>query len=331
MATVASNQLTFFDAAKLHTSDGKMITVAELFQQQNGLHQDFEWVESDTAAGHLSAQRTSLPDVFDKVANEGVDASKSTVAQILESPQRLEGWSKIEDDVARHGGNIGAKKADQDSAFVEQMIQTWHKRVLYGNGASSPGQIDGIMKRYGTKAGQAIGKNILLAKTGAGTDYASILLIGHGRSKAYAFYPKGSPAGLEMEDFGREHMTVSGKEVVQHSKRFTWAFGLAFDNPYYVVRIANVDLSDLKGGSPPDLILLMQQALSLLPSRKNCRPAFYVSPTVEFWLQRQAYLAVKSGAGGLGMMNVAGEEMMAFQGVPINRLEQLSEAETEVT
>jgi hypothetical protein len=337
MATVVSNTLTIFDAAKMYSKDGKFLTRAELLAKKIGLHKDFEWIEGDASDTHMSRQSTSLPDVYDKVHNEGVPASKGTSAQVEEKYGALEGWSKFQESIGKSFGPVADKKADQDEQFVESIRQSWANRTLYGNPNTSNGsQVDGIMRRYGTKSGNPFGRNVLLAKDAAsGGDYTSILLIGHGRGKVAAWYPKGTPAGLQVEDFPREHMTIKDandveREVVQYPTRYYWAWGLAIDNPYYIVRIANCDLSDLAGATPPDVILLMQQALSLLPDRSACRPAFYVSGTMDFWLQRALYLGVKAGAGGLGMMNVAGEQMMGFQNVPINRLEEISENETRV-
>lgn len=337
MATVAANQMTFFEAVKLYGKDGKLLDNAEILQKKNGLHQDFTFIEGDSDDSHMSSVRASLPEVHDKVGNEGVLRSKATNTTVMEKPQKIEGWSVIEDDVAKRGGNVGDKKADQANAFQQSMIRRWTQRTLYGNPDTSGGkQIRGIMTRMSAKAGSEIGDNILLAKDAAsGGDYTSILLIGHGKGKVAAWYPNGSTGGLEMEDFGREHVTVPDengdlREVVQHSTRFTWGWGLAIDNPYNIVRIANVDLSDLAGGSPPDLILLMQQALSLIQD-KDCRLAFYVSSTVEFWAMRQMYEAIGAAGGAFGMIDVAGGgKSLSFQGVPINKLEEISEAESRV-
>lgn len=325
MATVASNDMTIVDAAKLQTKDGEMIAVAEILMEQNGLHQDLEWVQGDTAQGHLSGQRTSEPDISDKIANEGVASSKGTVVQVTERPMTIEGWSKIEDSVARYGGNVAAKRADQDATFASAMTKTLNSRLLYAN-KITPGQISGLITRFNAKSGVDTGRNVLLADGVGAGDLASILLIGHGRGKVYGWYPPGYPAGLEMEDFGRKHQTISGKEIVHYVKRYTQTFGLAIDDWRYFVRIANIDLSNLAGVSPTDLILKMQQAIELLPDTENCRPAFYTTRTVKAWLNRQYYTGVRTG-GGLNFENVQGRRMLTFQGIPVNTLDRMSENE----
>ena len=330
MATVESNQLTILDVVKRQTQSGDMIDTAEILNKKNGLHQDLEWRQGDLGNAHMLAQRTSLPTVHDKVANDGVEDSKATDAQIVEQPMTVAGVRKTEDDVARHGGNPAAKLVDQDVAFQESMVQGFTNRSVYGNHTTNPGQIEGIMKRYGAKSGQVIGRNILLAG-GSGADNASILLIGHG--PVHAWYPKGSTGGLEMEDFGRQTRQVTidsvTKEMVVWVKHFRWSFGLAIRDWRYIVRIANIDVSDLAGGSPADLILLMQQAIELIPDHRNCRPAFYTTRTVKFWLNRQYYTGVKAG-GGITFDNVAGRRMMLFQEIPVNTLDEMSEAEAAV-
>lgn len=330
MATIESNPLTHLDVVKRQTQDGRMIATAEVLNQKNGIHQDFEFREGDLANAHMTATRTSLPEVHDKAANDGIPDSKATDAQNVEAPMTLAGVRKTEDDVARFGGNPAAKLVDQDVAFTESMVQGFANRSVYGNHLTNPDQIEGIMKRYAVKSGAVEGRNILLAG-GGGADNASILLVGHG--PVYAWYPKGTTGGLEMEDFGRQSRseTIGGvkKEVVYWVKHFRWSFGLAIADWRFIVRIANIDISDLAGGTPPDLILLMQQALDLIPDLANCRPAFYTTRTVKSWLARQFYTSVKAG-GGLDYTNVAGRRMMVFQEVPVNTLDQMSEAEALV-
>lgn len=328
MATLVSSDLSILDASKMFTQDGKVIAVAEILSKKAGIHQDMDWREGDTMDGHMGAQRTSLPDVYVKVANEGVLASKTTQVQTLESSMTLEGWSRIEDDVANYGGNVAAKKANQDVGFTEKFRQQYANKSIYANGDTTPGEIDGLAKRFGAKSGQTVGRNIILAKTGSGSDYTSIWLIGHG--PVYGWYPKGTPAGLQSEDFGRTVQIVSDKQIVYHLKRWRWSFGWALDDWRYVVRIANVDISDLAGGSPPALQKFMSQATHLIPDLANCRPAFYMSRTPFMWLDDQARTDVKSG-GGLNYMNVMGQMMLSFRGIPINLLDEISEAETEIS
>lgn len=328
MATLAKSDMSIVDAAKLYTQDGKLIAVAEVMSKKVGIHKDMDWKEGDTMDGHLAAQRTSLPDVYDKVANEGVEASVGSVAQTLETSMTLEGWSRLEEDVANYGGNAAGKKADQDIAFTESFRQTFAKRVMYANGATTPGQIDGLAKRYGKKAGETVGRNIILAKTGAGTDYTSIWLVGHG--PVFGWYPKGSPAGLQSEDFGRVAQIVNNKQIVYHLKRWRWSFGWGIDDWRFIVRIANVDISDLAGGSPPDLRKLMSQATHLIPDLAACRPAFYMSRTPYMWLDAQRVSNLTSG-GGITDENIDGKPVMAFRKIPIECLDEISEAETEIT
>lgn len=327
MATLVSSDLSIPDAAQLFTQDGKVLAVAEIMHKKVGIHRDMDWREGDTMDGHMAAQRTSLPQVYDKIANEGVPASSGKVVRTLETSMTLEGWSRLEQDVKDYGGNPAAKKADQDVAFTESFRQAFPNRIMYGNGATSPGQIDGLAKRYGAKAGQTVGRNIILAKTGAGSDYTSIWLVGHG--PVYGWYPKGSPAGLTRTDFGTTPQIVDGKQIVYELTRWRWSFGWGIDDWRFIVRIANVDLSDLAGGTPPQLLRLLTQAYHLIPDLAMCRPAIYMSRTPFMWLDDQVNTKVGAG-GGLTYENVDGRMVLAFRKIPIETLDEISEAEGEV-
>lgn len=327
MATLIASDMTIPDAAQLYTQDGKVLAAAEILHKKVGIHRDVEWVEGDTLDGHMGSQRTSLPTVYDKVANEGVPASVGTRARTLETSMTLEGWSRLEQDVANYGGNKSAKKADQDVAFTESFRQSFPNRLIYANGATVPGQIDGLAKRFGAKAGQNVGRNIILSKTGAGSDYTSLWLIGHGPVKCW--YPKGSPAGLQRTEFGESPQIVDGKQIVYDLTRWRWSFGWTLDDWRFIVRIANVDISDLAGGSPPDLLKLMSQAEWLIPDLGMCRPAWYMSRTPAMWLDHQYNTRVKDG-GGLTYENVDGHPVLAHRKIPIEILDEISEQEGEV-
>lgn len=332
MATTGTNTMGVLEAASMYTKDGQILAVAEVLNTVENLDSDLHMTECDTAEGHMSGRRTSLPTLSVERHNEGEESSVATQEKALEKTMGVAGWSKIEDKIANYGGNPAAKRSNQDMAFVEKMRQDTNAHLLYANHAVDPDTIDGFLTRYSTKTGN-IGRNVLLAKDAAGSDYASILLVGHGKRTVYGLYPKGTPAGISMEDFGRKHHTIDGKEFVFWSKKFSRKFGIAIDDSRFVVRIANIDISDLTGATPPNLRLLMQQAIDLIPDPSGVRLGFYMPRQVKSWLADQFYTGVKAG-GGITFDNVTGRhgvhKMMHFQEIPINTQDSMSIAEGRV-
>lgn len=329
MATIASNDMTIVDAAKMMGANGEILASAELLHQKNGIVADVEWVEGDTADGHMSAQETSLPTVDTKVANEGVASSKGTDAQITEKSESLEGWSVIDERVADYGGNPAAKIARQTSKFAESLNQKCADRYIYGNGDANPGQINGLARRFNSISSGETKANIVNGG-GTGSDNMSIWLIGHGIGKFYGWYPKGSKAGLQIIPFGKVTRTLTSGEQVVWKTQYKWDIGLALDDWRYVARACNLDKSNIMGGTGPDLFQIMTDMTHMIPDLSACRPSFYMNRTLRLALDRQAREDVKAG-GMLSYADVGGQFIDTFRKIPITILDRLTEAEAALT
>lgn len=326
MPTLGKNTLTLTDAAKRMRADGRIADIAELLDQQNGIISDIPWVEGDTPGGHLSVVRTSLPTVYTRLANQGVPDSKSTADPIEEKPEIIEAWMRIDEIVARYGGDISGKMVSEAVAFAEAMNQAVADRIIYGDGLA--GKIRGLALRYGKKS-DPNGPNIIDAG-GTGSDNMSIWLIGWGPGKIYGWYPKGSPGGLSVKNWGAmPDRNADGTNQVVYKEQWQHAIGLAVDDWRYAARIANIDVSDLAGASPPKLINRMIQALRMIPNLQACRPVFYMNRTALTWLDIQARNDVKDG-GQLSYEVVDGRRVDTFSGVPIRILDRLLETEARV-
>lgn len=329
MTTLATNDMTIADAAKIISPSGMVLACAELLGQRLGIVKDGPWKEGDTNGGTISRQRTSLPTVYTKVANQVVAGSKSTSGQIMESPEYLEGWAAPEDIVLNYGGNPGAKMADETQTFVESLSQTAEDRVIYGS-ASTVGQLNGWAGRYASTTATN-GSNIVLADSGAsGGDQMSMWLAGWAPNKCYLWYPKGTPGGLQVEDFGRQPVTTTSGHQVLHRVRFQWALGIGLDDWRYLVRGANIDLANLIAGTGADLPEVFIKMTKKIPDPAGIRPAMYMNRTVEAWFDLQCRNDVQTG-GQLSYPVVDGQQVTVFRGVPITICDRLTEAESVVS
>jgi len=107
-----------------------------------------------------------------------------------------------------------------------------------------------------------------------------------------------------------------------------WNAGIQLADWRYVVRIANIDISNLTAGTGADLIDLMETALEILPNGLG-RPVFYMNRLVARVLRRQERGDVTTG-GGLTFENVEGKRVMDFAGVPVRRVDALLTTEARV-
>lgn len=332
MSVLGSNVATLADIAKRMDPDGKISSIVELLSQTNEMLDDMLWAEGNLPTGHRTTVRTGLPTVAWRLLNQGVQPSKSTTAQIDEACGMLEAWSEVDVELAKLNGNTAAFRLSEGLAFIEAMNQEMQSTLIYGNSSVSPEEFNGLAVRYSSLSA-ANGQNIV-SGSGAGSDNSSIYLISWGANTVHGIYPKGSKAGLEHHDHGEVTVETSagiaGTRMRAYQDQWTWKCGVALRDWRHVVRIANIDISNLVAkSSAADLIELMIKAIHRLPNRMG-KPVFYMNRTVFQMLDIQRRDDVISG-GGLVYTDVDGKAVPSFRGIPIKIVDALLETEGQVT
>lgn len=339
MALLNNNALTLADWAKRQGEDGKTeAQIAELLSQTNEVLTDMLFMEGNLPTGHKTTMRTGLPAVFWRAINQGVPRGKSTTAQATEAVGMLEAYSNVDKDLAELNGNTAAFRLSEDSAFLEAMNQEMASKLFYGNPASDPRQFLGLAPRYSSlSAGNS--QNILDAG-GTGTDNTSVWLVCWGEQAVFGIYPKGSRAGLMNEDDGI--LTVydeNGNPYKAYQTHYQWKNGVVVKDWRYAVRISNIDVSDLVGGTGTQastaataIIKLMQKALYRIPNANMGRMSFYMNRSVHEGLSIQALdrtqnvLKINEGLNQFG----APHSWLSFQGVPLRKVDALLNTEARV-
>lgn len=343
MAVLSNGALTLADWAKRQDPDFSPAKVAELLSQSNEILDDAMFMEGNLPTGHRVTIRTGLPQVYWRSLNMGIPNSKSTTAQVDEACGILEARSEIDKDLVELNGNTATFRLSEAQAFLEAMNQTMAQTLFYGNPATDPRQFLGLASRYSSTTA-ANGQNILSAG-GVGSDNSSIYLVVWGDNTVFCPFPKGSNAGLLQEDLGVQ--TVYGTDaggnatrMQAYAERFQWKTGLCVKDWRYVVRIANVDISDLLGqtgtqaaAASTNIIKLMARALYRVPNMSMGRAAFYMNRTVHSGLAIQALdksqyvLKVNEGLSQFGLP----QSWLSFLGVPLRRVDQLTNTESVVS
>jgi hypothetical protein len=314
--------------------DGKIAAVAEVLSQTNDILLDAPFMEGNLETGHRVTIRTGLPAVYWRAINKGVPKSKSTTAQVDESVGILEAHCNLDVDLASLNGGTAAFRFSEDAAFLEAMSQEQASAMFYGNPGTDPKKYLGIAPRYSTISGAANGKNILSAG-GAGSDNASIYLIGWGANTVHCIFPKGSTAGLEHKDLGVDLVRdADGNEFEAYRTKYQWKNGLVVKDWRYIVRTCNIDVSNLiSNSSPAALINFMSRMLDRIPNPSSCNLAFYMNRTLYSMLRLQALstsqnvLAIEKGLTQFGTH----ANWMSFQGVPIRKVDVLLNTEATVS
>lgn len=334
MAVIGSTVPTLVDVVKAMDPKGNLAPVAEVLNQTNEVIQDIPWMEGNLPTGHRTTLRTSLPTVYFRRFNEGVLPSKATTGQVDEVCAMMSAWSEIDTKLLELNGWRASFRQSQERPFIESMGIAFCQTLLYGNMGTDPKTFTGLATRFNDlnlgESSSGLKDGAVLDGGGSGSDNTSIWLIGWGENTIHGIYPKGMTAGLQQSDKGVDvKVDANGGlyEVVRTN--FTWDCGIAVPDWRYVIRIANIDDSNLVGeSSNADLIKLMIKALDRRPMGGGANWRFYVNRRVKTMLRIQA---LAKATNTITLDQVGGQEMTSFLGVPIRMVDQLLTTEAALT
>jgi len=332
MSTLATTHPTLLDVSKRLDPNGDVAKLVEILNMQNEIIADAVWLESNELTGHVSSIRTGLPAPTWRKLYGGVQPSKSTSVQVKDSMGMMEAYAEVDKALADLNGNTAAFRMSEDLAQIEGMNQEFASTLFYGDESTAPEEFTGFAPRFNSLSA-ANGDNVI-SGSGAGSDNISIWLVVWGPNTVHCIYPKGSKAGLQITDKGQvtvENVDGAGGRMEAYRTHYRWDAGVVVRDWRYVVRIANIDSSDLTkdAATGADLIDLMTQALELPPSLTVGKPVFYVNRRVRSFLRRQMVAKVKQST--LTLEDVGGRKVVHFDGVPVRRCDSLLATESAVT
>ena len=339
MSTLSTSNLTLADWAKRSDPDGRIPIIAELLSQSNEILEDCVFKEGNLPTGERVVVRTGLPAVYWRALNQGIPSSKSTTAQVDEAAGILEARSEVDKDLAMLNGNTAQFRLSEDTAFLEAMNQTQASTLFYGNPGTDPKQFLGLAARYSSLS--ATNAQNILSAGGSGSDNTSVDLVVWGDQTVYCHFPKGSKAGLIHEDLGEQTVYNSdGTRLQAYATRYQWKNGLVVKDWRYVVRICNIDVSDLIGqtgtqaaSAATNIVKLMARSLYRIPNMAMGRAAFYMNRTVHSGLsiaaldKSQYVLKINEGLSQFGTPY----SWLSFLGVPLRRVDAIINAEAVVS
>ncbi|RZN40402.1 hypothetical protein FEK48_13185 [Escherichia sp. E2593] len=327
MAVKGLTALTLADWGKRVDPNGKIDKIIELLSQTNPILEDMLIVEGNLPTGHRTTVRSGLPSATWRLLNYGVQPSKSTTVQVTDSIGMLEAYAEVDKSLADLNGNTSEFRLSEDRAFLEAMNQQMETTLFYGDTSINPQQFMGLSSRYSSKSA-GNGQNIIDAG-GTGTDNTSIWLVVWGENTVHGTFPKGQKAGLQMVDKGQQTLRDANNNPYEgYRTHYKWDNGLTLRDWRYVVRIANIDVSDLSvPASAANIVTQMVKALHRVPNLKMGRAAFYMNRTVGQALDLQS---LDKASLALSVKETEGDWWTAFRGIPIRETDAILETEARV-
>lgn len=332
MATIGNTYLTLLDYAKREKPGGGIDEIIEVLAASNPIVNDANVLEGNLPTGHRSTQRATQPSGSWRMLNYGVAAEKSTTKQVDDTCGILEAYSKLDVDVASLNGNEAAFRASEDNAFIAGMNSTVATALIYGNQKVNPEQMHGLAPRYNSLTGDYASQ--IINGGGTGSDNTSVWIITWGPQTVSLIYPKGSKAGLTNEDMGKQLVTDSaGLLYTAYVTKFQWKLGLMLKDYRYVIRICNIDNSDLtadaaSGADLLDKIIDGYYARPTVDLGNMAKTFIYCNKTIAKFLHKQAQN--KSNVN-LSIDDPAGKPVVRFLDAPVRVCDNITIAEATVS
>lgn len=324
MATLATTHPTLLDLAKRTDPDGRIADIVEILNQTNEILTDMSWQEGNLTTGNRTTVRTGLPAPTWRKMYGGVQPTKSTTAQITDNCGMLEAYAEVDKALADLNNNTAAFRLSEDRPHIEGISEEIAQTLFYGNEGTEPEAFTGLSPRFNSTTA-ANADNVILGGS-SDTDNASIWLCVWGPNSGYGIVPKGSQAGMQVEDKGQvtiENIDGAGGRMEAYRTHYRMDAGLTIRDWRYFVRIANIERSALTADAAtgPNLPNLMFQAYERLPN-VNGNAAWYMDRNILTKLRQQTAAAVKQST--LTVDNVGGVMVTSFNMIPIRRVDALS-------
>lgn len=333
MSELSTYYPTLLDVTKATDPDGNIVKMAEILNETNPILDDMVWREGNLATGHRGAIRAGLPDVFFRKYYGFVQPSKSTVVNVTDNCGMLEAYATVDKALADLNDNTAAFRTSEDRAFIESMSQKLASYLFYGNESTEPEAITGLAPRYNSQSAENACNIITSAATPDSTDNTSIWLVCWG-DNVHGIFPKGSKAGLQMEDKGQITLQSTSGFMEAYQTHYRWDCGLHVKDWRYVVRI-QIDEEDLtsSGSTGPALIDLMAQAIDFIPNINAGRPVFYCNRNVRSYLRRQIMNKTVNSTLTIEQITRPNGALIrepTFDGIPVRRCDAILSNETGI-
>jgi hypothetical protein len=300
--------------------NGSVAKVTNLVTTKRPELNDIPFFEGNLPTGHqITVSENSIsPGAFRKI-NQGVAASKGDTAQYVESCCMLDAESVVDVALAKLNGNAAAFRSSENALKIEGLSRQMATALWYESVISNPERLHGLTPRYGGTSGYAASAYVKkpAAWTNSGTNCQSIWAVTWEDRKIYGIVPKGSTAGLQVEDKGELRVADPNdatKALYALVTKYSWQAGIAVEDYRYAARTQwDPDDSTVHADSAKTMYLALMDLLNMLYEvTPNTR--IYMSRTTKAKMDAQL---VSNNLDVFKSIEVGGRLVQSFQNVPI--------------
>lgn len=325
----ADNKLTLVDIAKSRAPDGSHIPMVEVLHQKNSLLEDWVWGEANGTLFHKVSRRASLGDGGTwRLLNKGVPITSTKKLTINEAMGILEDYAESDKWIVDNAASPMQERMDQAAGILEGMSQTLVATMLYGNSDLDSEKFTGLAPRLNDT------DQINVLSGGGSSTLTSIYAVGWGKGRVWMAFPKGSPTvGIVHEDLGEVTLTDATTSAPNTSQyqgyrdHFVVNGGMVVEDDRWIGRYCNINSTVGESNNFDEDKLT--EMLDELPDEGASGVVLYAPKKI--FTQMKIRLSHKANVNFTMEQGFGGRRFLAFQGVPVRKVDQITYAETQVT
>ena len=337
MAILGSTYWNLIDLLKVQ--DMAAGTVAEVLHQLNPFMKDANVITCNNGTRHKVPIRSGLPAVSWGALYQGIVQSKGNYTEVEDTTGFVEGLSSVDERLLNIKPEEGNKlRLTEGMGFMESIAQSVESAIWYSNVSINGKQFHGLAPRY-----NSLSMPNVINGGGTGSDNTSIWIVTHGDMQTSVITPENISGGVQREDMGRQRvLDANGNPYYVQEEKYTQHIGVSVKDWRYNARVANISTSAVVAGTV-NVNALLRKAYYKLQGRRNYklesdgqisvgRTAIYMNRTMMEALDaEQTNGRSVDNFVRLTPMEIQGEEVQSWRGMPIRETDNILNTETPVS
>ena len=336
MALLNAQFPTLLDLAQM-PENKDAADVINMLAAQNPILEDAPAFECNRGLTHESQIKTGLPSVTWGKLYQGIPAGKGNMQTVKDTTGFVESAAEVDTrfvDIFEKAEDKASVRMDMASDHLEAMAQEGATAIFYHDSSINPEKPMGLSPRFNSLSAE--NSSQVINGGGVGNDNTSIWMVTWDKKSCHLIYPKGHQAGVKRTDRGIiPKQDSNGNTYMVYREEFAWHFGVVLKNWQYVVRIANIDVSNLTkdAATGAKILDLLTDAYYAHKGRRTSfgKTCIYMNTTIVKFLDYQARKAQGDNLF-LTFDNYGpnSKEILHFRGVPIRECDAILNSEDAV-
>lgn len=321
--------VTLYDVAARLGKDGDLAgqAVVELQAQTNQFWQVCGMKECNNGTKETVVLRDKLPATAWRMLNGGVKPVKSGYEQVTYTTGGKEAYSQVDERILQMQKNSNAYRLSEAQGVQMGMSNDMMQTVFYGDEKINPAGFTGFGAYYNKIGTDTVWERQVIDGGGTGNSLTSMWFVTFSMETVYGIHPQGVPGGYRHNNNGRVKIFDAkdpSKFYYGKEDQFNWDFGLAIRDPRYVVRLANIDVTNRDDS---EMIRKIVEAYGQIENPDKGYTAILCNRKMETYLN---ILAMEKSNVNLTVEEFAGKKITHFYGAPILRNDAILTTESQI-